>query len=194
MPQPGTGRADFLLLGDFNAYCSMCGRKRKASQLQRNWQGLYRCPEHNEPRQPQDFARGIREDISTPWAQLLADDVFLPFNPTFPLSISPASIVLAAGDIPLETESDETLLTESGNTLEVETGYLGQLAAIPPGWITPASYQWSWLSGGAGIAIEFPNAQTALLYATATGLSGVIQCLVTSSLGSTATATASVSG
>ena len=67
------GRADYFELGDYNAACSECGRKRKASQLVRNWQGLYRCPEHNEPRQPQDFVRAIPDVMSVPWAQLETD-------------------------------------------------------------------------------------------------------------------------
>lgn len=76
MPQPGVGRADFLDLGDWNAFCSMCGKKRKANTMVRNWQGLYRCPEHDEPRQPQDFARGVPEDLQVPWAQELANNKF----------------------------------------------------------------------------------------------------------------------
>lgn len=60
---------DFYAPGDWNAVCSMCGRKRKASSLVKNWQGLYRCKEHNEPRQPQDFVRGIQELIAPPWVQ-----------------------------------------------------------------------------------------------------------------------------
>jgi hypothetical protein len=47
----------------------MCGRKRKASTLERNWQGLYRCPEHNEPRQPQDFVRAIPDIVTPSWVQ-----------------------------------------------------------------------------------------------------------------------------
>ena len=66
---PGKGRADFLELGDFNAACSMCGRKRKASTMVQNWQGLYRCPEHNEPRQPQDFIRATADVQTPPWVQ-----------------------------------------------------------------------------------------------------------------------------
>jgi hypothetical protein len=62
---PIKGRADFLDVGDWNAACSMCGRKRKASTLVQNWQGQWRCPEHNEPRQPQDFVRGVA-DVQTP--------------------------------------------------------------------------------------------------------------------------------
>lgn len=66
---PGKGRADYWEAGSWNAYCSMCGRKRKANQMVRNWQGMYRCPEHDEPRQTQDFARGVPENIGVPWAQ-----------------------------------------------------------------------------------------------------------------------------
>lgn len=66
------GQPNYFAGGDWNAVCSECGRKRKASQLVKNWQGLYRCPEHNEPRQPQDFVRGVKDDQSVPWAQLPA--------------------------------------------------------------------------------------------------------------------------
>ncbi len=67
------GWADYLKLGDYNAVCSLCGRKRKASDLVKNWQGLYRCPEHNEPRHPQEFVRARTEVISVPWAQPSTD-------------------------------------------------------------------------------------------------------------------------
>jgi hypothetical protein len=63
------GRADYWAPGDWNAACSMCGRKRKASQLVKNWQGLWRCPEHNEIRQPQDFVRAIPDIVTPPFFQ-----------------------------------------------------------------------------------------------------------------------------
>lgn len=69
MGTPPKGRADYWLPGDWNAACSMCGRKRKASQMVKNWQGMYRCPEHNESRQPQDFVRGTQDVQTVPWAQ-----------------------------------------------------------------------------------------------------------------------------
>jgi hypothetical protein len=66
---PPKGRADFLKLGDWNANCSMCGAKRKASELVQNWQGQWRCPKHNEARHPQDFVRAV-PDVETPdWVQ-----------------------------------------------------------------------------------------------------------------------------
>jgi hypothetical protein len=66
---PKKGSADGLKLGDWNVTCSLCGFKRKASQVVRNWQGQYRCPEHNEPRQPQDFVRGEQDIQTVPFAQ-----------------------------------------------------------------------------------------------------------------------------
>lgn len=61
--------ADFLRLGDWNAICYQCGFKRKASEMEKNWQGYYVCPEHNEPRQTQDFVRAIPDVQTAPWAQ-----------------------------------------------------------------------------------------------------------------------------
>ena len=72
------GRRDYYHPGDWNAACSMCGRKRKASELVRNWQGMYRCREHNEQRQPQDFVRGVQEVISPPWTQP-QKDIYIEF-------------------------------------------------------------------------------------------------------------------
>jgi hypothetical protein len=68
-----TGRADYLELGDYNAVCYECGRKRKASTLRRHWQGYYVCPEHWEPRQPQDFVRSVPDVITPPWTQPPSD-------------------------------------------------------------------------------------------------------------------------
>jgi hypothetical protein len=64
-----TGRADFFSLGDWNAVCYECGRKRKASTLKKHWQGYYVCPEHWEARQPQDFVRSIPDVMTPPWTQ-----------------------------------------------------------------------------------------------------------------------------
>lgn len=70
------GRADFLRLGDWNTVCYQCGFKRKASQLIRHWQGYYVCPEHWEMRQPQDFVKGIPDNQTVPWAQVIPATVF----------------------------------------------------------------------------------------------------------------------
>ena len=69
----GIGRADYFAMGDWNAVCYECGRKRKGTTLKRNWQGYFVCPEHWEPRQPQDFVRNIPDVITPPWAQPVSD-------------------------------------------------------------------------------------------------------------------------
>jgi hypothetical protein len=71
------GRADYLELGTWNALCSLCGRKRKANTMVKNWQGLYRCPEHDEPRHPQDFVRAVPDVQTPPWVQRPPADVFV---------------------------------------------------------------------------------------------------------------------
>lgn len=69
MTKPVRGRADFLELGSWNVQCSMCGRKRKAGDVVQNWQGLWRCSEHNEARQPQDFVRAPVDNQLPPFVQ-----------------------------------------------------------------------------------------------------------------------------
>jgi hypothetical protein len=76
MGGPIKGQADYLELGDWNAVCSMCGRKFKASQLQKHWQGMWRCPDHWEPRHPQDFVRAVPDVQTPPWTQAQPADVF----------------------------------------------------------------------------------------------------------------------
>lgn len=71
-----TGRADYLALGDWNAVCYQCGRKRKASTMKKHWQGYYVCPEHWEPRQTQDFVRSVPDIQTPPWAQPMPADTF----------------------------------------------------------------------------------------------------------------------
>lgn len=62
-------QADYYAPGDYNAQCYECGRKFKASMLRRYWQGYYLCPDHWNERQPQDFARAVRDVQTPPWSQ-----------------------------------------------------------------------------------------------------------------------------
>lgn len=71
------GKADYAELGDWNADCWECGRKFKASTLKRHWQGYWVCMDHWEPRQPQDFVRGMADDQIPPWTQNVPDTFVL---------------------------------------------------------------------------------------------------------------------
>lgn len=73
------GRADFLELGSWNIVCFRCGKKAKASQSRKQWQGYYVCdrPGCFEPRQPQDFVRGLPDIQAPPWVQPPSGDIFV---------------------------------------------------------------------------------------------------------------------
>lgn len=73
----GIGKADYLVLGDWNTVCYECGRKFKASMMKKHWQGYYVCPEHWEPRQPQDFVRAVPDNQTPPWVQPMPANVFV---------------------------------------------------------------------------------------------------------------------
>ena len=91
------GQADFLKLGDHNAMCFECGRKFKASTLRRHWKGYYVCPEHWEPRQPQDFVRGTADRQAPPWTQPQPAPTFVPDAPSVPIP-SPSDYPIEGDD------------------------------------------------------------------------------------------------
>src|SRR3990167_5759895 len=79
----GMGRADYLDLGNWNAQCGLCGRKRKASDMKVlppgvPGAGLHVCMEHNYERNPQDFVRGIPDKVTPPWTQPQVDVYAMP--------------------------------------------------------------------------------------------------------------------
>lgn len=68
-----------LILGNWNALCDSCGRKYKANQLRKRWDGLMVCEEDWEQRHPQDLLRVQREQISVPWSRPYpAQDTYIP--------------------------------------------------------------------------------------------------------------------
>jgi hypothetical protein len=69
MAVQGNGPSDYLSLGNWNARCYRCNDKHKASELKREWEGFYVCVRCWEPRQPQDFVRGIQDIQTVPWSQ-----------------------------------------------------------------------------------------------------------------------------
>jgi hypothetical protein len=64
--------------GDWKALCDVCGREYKASQLQKRWDGLMCCRHDWEPRQPQDFVRGVADTQIVPWSRPEPADSYIP--------------------------------------------------------------------------------------------------------------------
>lgn len=189
------GVHDYLDLGTWDVSCAYCGRKRKASELVRDREfafGLWCCPEHADERHPQDFARGVKDDMSVPFAQPpVVNFVELPLS--FPLTLSPSPLQLSLGVSQLVTElTDDDVETEAGSLIITEQTYVGFVVAAVPGWVVPVSFAWSWKSGGAGMNIDNPNAVGTYIQTQSGSASGVLQCTVVDNLGDVATATVEV--
>lgn len=65
--------------GDSNALCDMCGFKFKSSKLRYNWKGQRVCQNDWEPRHPQDFVRGVKDDQRAPDPRPEPEDVFIQY-------------------------------------------------------------------------------------------------------------------
>ena len=79
------GHADFAKKGSYNAVCDGCGFKFKAEELKMRWDGFMMCKKDWNPRQPQDFVRGIEDPQAPPWTRTEPVDQFVPFNSVFPI-------------------------------------------------------------------------------------------------------------
>lgn len=204
------GGRDFLLLGDFNVMCAYCGRKRKASELKRDndfARGLWCCPEHADDRHPQEYARGVKENMAAPFVQpplvaftQLATDFPVSINP-YPVQLTPQGqqdIVTEGFFVDITTELGQPLVTEAGN-------YAAVVVAQLPNWIINGpvgdpttvyvtSILWDWAIGGVGINIVSPNLITTLIYTTNPLSFGTLRVTITNSLGATAVAVVPVTG
>lgn len=68
---------NYLVVGEWNAACDVCGFKFKSSMLKKRWDGLMTCDKDWEMRHPQDFLRVNKEVISPPWARPEGEDIFI---------------------------------------------------------------------------------------------------------------------
>ena len=66
--------------GDWIGMCDVCGRKFKASSLRQRWDGLKVDDDCWEPRQPQDFVRGVADYQAPPFTRPEQQDSFINFN------------------------------------------------------------------------------------------------------------------
>lgn len=105
------GQADYLSVGDWNVRCDRCGKKIKGSEARRTWQNYYVCPEHWEPRQPQDFVRSIVEHPTPAFVR----------NPPDTYLSTPEAIITEVDDSFLDNPWDfNYLLAENGLYFQTE--------------------------------------------------------------------------
>lgn len=67
-----------LISGNWNALCDSCGRKFKALDLLKRWDGLMVCREDWETRHPQTLLKVQKEKITVPFVRPYpAQDTFV---------------------------------------------------------------------------------------------------------------------
>ena len=73
------GHADYYRSGTYNGICDRCGSKFKFSDLKLEWDGLYVCTANGcwEARQPQDYVKGVRDNMAVPVSRPDQPSVFL---------------------------------------------------------------------------------------------------------------------
>lgn len=98
------GYADYYAPGDYNVICDVSGRKLKVSRAKRRWDNALVHPDHWEPRHPQDYVKGVKDDQAVQISRPDVDnsitargdvDPFAP-GPTAPSSLAATSLVAGA--------------------------------------------------------------------------------------------------
>ena len=71
--------ASYYKSGSWNFICEVCGQQYKAEQMRKRWDGVITCPKDWEPRHPQDFVRGVKDNPSVPLSRPEPPDEFIAF-------------------------------------------------------------------------------------------------------------------
>ncbi len=71
--------ASYYKSGSWNFICEVCGQQHKAEQMRKRWDGVITCPRDWEPRHPQDFVRGVKDNQSVPISRPEPPDQFILF-------------------------------------------------------------------------------------------------------------------
>lgn len=111
--------------GDWKTVCDVCGREYKASQLKQRWDGLKTCSDDWEPRQPQDFVRGVADTQAPPWTRPEQANSFVPIEYIYdPDGITPILPVVVNSSASIAFGRFKTLLaTVSSSASILKTTY-----------------------------------------------------------------------
>jgi hypothetical protein len=73
--------------GDHLFVCQQCGFTKYGSEVRLQWNGLRVCAKCYDPRHPQEYLRGRRDDQTVPFANPPAAPHFLETNEVTPESL-----------------------------------------------------------------------------------------------------------
>ena len=105
--------------------CQRCSFQYRAKDLKKEWTNLLVCGDCWEPRHPQDFIRGRKENIIPPVVSPEPTDKFIDITFADTQTDIPegtfGDYTISVGTFYLVTGSDENLVTDTGDKLVVIT-------------------------------------------------------------------------
>lgn len=118
--------------GSFYRICDMTGFKVRAERTRKEWYGTIRRNQSWEPRQPQDFVRGVRDDQNVQDARPRSVDQFQ--GPLGTVTTAAAS----AGDSTLQVQTTArmavgdflTIMLANGENCLMEIGFILSLSLL----------------------------------------------------------------
>lgn len=191
MTVPQKGQADHLQLGDWNAICSVCGRKYKASEMVKQPDGVgtpwgggtYVCKRDYRPRQPQDFVRGIPDKMAAPWVQPWpadgqfqrqpvinitedTEELIVFVNVGSPSAVGVRLVIVIAENVTLSYLALDAVTTDAATVYyaeEVIINNSGQLAVVSNPDAIPVTVN-NWTGGGlvSGLSFTVQPTETAV--------------------------------
>lgn len=70
--------------GLWKVICDRCGREYKSDEVRKEWDNLMVCKDCWEPRQPQDFVRGVADIQTPPFTRPEQQDQFIAVSKVAP--------------------------------------------------------------------------------------------------------------
>jgi PKD repeat protein len=83
------GRSDYYLDGSNNVICDQCGKKFKAHQLRKQWDGIWACNRCWDYRNPQEYVRGVPDNMAPDLSRPEAPDEFTAGAQALPMPDEP---------------------------------------------------------------------------------------------------------
>jgi len=125
--------------GEWNVLCPRCGFKYKSHDMRKEWTGEWVCKYDWDPRHPQDFVRGIKDDQSVPFSYpdvawdfsvVTGDDISFSGN-TISSSIR-TDLSIFSGTITvlnsIKNDGDLTVTASTANSITVAEALTTELA------------------------------------------------------------------
>lgn len=70
------GRRDYYKAGSWAVICDICGFRFHGEELTKQWNNLMVCSTCLEPRHPQDFLKGVKDNKPKPFYRPVGEEVF----------------------------------------------------------------------------------------------------------------------